>query len=280
MSLMRYKLLALDLDGTLLGRDKTVADQDREAIARLSSQGVTVTIVTGRLYSGARWVADTIDVRGPIACINGGQMIDTRGNRELIHRRIGGSSATRLRDILGRRDLIRFGMFGDRIIGDRRGEPFTGFIRLWSDAIDHIADLLTHAMWRDEHGLTASIAVGAPDDIAATTRDIEDELPEAHVTWFDLPSYPGHAALVVRPGGTDKGMAIEWLADHHGIAVDEIVAVGDWLNDVPMLKIAGRSFATRQAPEAVKQAASDRLTCDPDPGGSVAEAIARAFWDE
>ena len=49
----RYKLLALDLDGTLLCRAGTVADVDREAIARLSASGVAVTIATGRLYSGS-----------------------------------------------------------------------------------------------------------------------------------------------------------------------------------------------------------------------------------
>ena len=82
--------------------------------------------------------------------------------------------------------------------------------------------------------------------------------------------------MVVRAAGIDKGTAIEWIADHYGVTLRDIVAVGDWLNDVPMLRRAGRSFAMGQAPSEVRAAATDLLDADAWTGGGIAEAAERA----
>jgi hydroxymethylpyrimidine pyrophosphatase-like HAD family hydrolase len=82
--------------------------------------------------------------------------------------------------------------------------------------------------------------------------------------------------MVVRAARVDKGTAIDWLAGHYQIKPEEIVVVGDWLNDVPMFRRAGRSFAMAQAPEDVKSAATDVLVADAKSGGGIAEAAERA----
>jgi hydroxymethylpyrimidine pyrophosphatase-like HAD family hydrolase len=90
------------------------------------------------------------------------------------------------------------------------------------------------------------------------------------------PGYSGTWGLVVRASGVDKGTAIDWVARHHGVTAAEVVAVGDWLNDIPMLRRAGRSFAMAQAPNAVKAAATDILKANHTSGGGLAEAAIRA----
>ena len=95
-----YRLLAVDLDGTLYSRDGRIVERDRTAIARVAARGVNVAIVTGRLYSGSREAAQTIGIRGPIACVNGSQVVDTRDGRDLVHHRIDGALALQLREIL------------------------------------------------------------------------------------------------------------------------------------------------------------------------------------
>jgi hydroxymethylpyrimidine pyrophosphatase-like HAD family hydrolase len=82
--------------------------------------------------------------------------------------------------------------------------------------------------------------------------------------------------MVVRAARVDKGTAIDWLAAHYQITPEEIVVVGDWLNDVPMFRRAGRSFAMAQAPDDVKGAATDVLVADSKSGGGIAEAAERA----
>ncbi|MEO7735949.1 MAG: HAD hydrolase family protein, partial [Kofleriaceae bacterium] len=71
---MAYQLLALDLDGTLLRTDQRVDDADLAAIRELRAAGVTVTIVTGRLHSGATGAARACSIEGAIACIEGSHL--------------------------------------------------------------------------------------------------------------------------------------------------------------------------------------------------------------
>jgi hypothetical protein len=90
------------------------------------------------------------------------------------------------------------------------------------------------------------------------------------------PGYSGTWGLVVRAAGVDKGTAIDWIAAHHGVTAADVVAVGDWLNDVPMLRRAGHSFAMGQAPQAVKAAAKYVLKASAATGGGLAEAAKRS----
>ncbi len=82
--------------------------------------------------------------------------------------------------------------------------------------------------------------------------------------------------MVVRAAGVTKGTALEWIAEHYGVSPVETVAVGDWLNDIPMMQAAGRAFAMAQAPDNVKAAATDLLEADAWSGGGIAEAARRA----
>ena len=86
-----------------------------------------------------------------------------------------------------------------------------------------------------------------------------------------------HWGMVARASGGTKGTALEWVSSHYGVHVSETVCVGDWLNDLPMMSMAGRSFAMGQAPAEVKAAATDVLDRSIDTGGAIAEAIDRAF---
>jgi hydroxymethylpyrimidine pyrophosphatase-like HAD family hydrolase len=82
--------------------------------------------------------------------------------------------------------------------------------------------------------------------------------------------------LVVRPPASDKGTGIARLAELHGCTVDDVVAIGDWLNDVPMFRVAGRSFAVPGCPDVLAAVATDRLVAAGGQG-AVAEAIGRVW---
>jgi hydroxymethylpyrimidine pyrophosphatase-like HAD family hydrolase len=82
---------------------------------------------------------------------------------------------------------------------------------------------------------------------------------------------------MVRAAGATKGTALAELCRRAGCSLDEAVAVGDWVNDVPMFEVAGRSFAMGTAPDAVRAKATDVLTATALAGGGIAEAVRRAF---
>jgi Cof subfamily protein (haloacid dehalogenase superfamily) len=272
-----FKLLALDVDGTLLRRDGTVHPDDSDAIARVAAAGVTVTIATGRLYSGTRHVAQAVGVTGPVACVDGSHIVDLDGDRALFHAGIRGSDASLLRDVVRRHSPANFLFAEDTIVHDADGEPFISYVRTWSPKVDVVASVVDHAYWDHDDGLMAVVAVAPETAIREAVRELEARLPNA----VRVLSFPvlrlGLFAMLIRAAGPTKGTAVEWIARHHGHTLADVVVVGDWLNDLPMFEVAGRSFAMGQAPPAVKERATDRLEADCFGGGGVAEAIRRAF---
>lgn len=273
---MQYKLLAVDVDGTLLRRDGTIDPRDIAALDRLRATGVPVTIITGRLYSGTRPVAASIGLTGPIACVDGSHIVDVADDRALYASPIRGADALALRDVLARHQIARFLFAEDTIIHDAEGEPFAGYVRTWSPRVDVVDRVTDHPSWERDHGVMAVVAVGAEADILAAAGELTVLEASARVITFPV-ARAGRHAMVVRAAGPTKGTAVAWLAAHHGCTTEEVVAVGDWINDVPMFQVAGRSFAMGQAPDHVKAVATDELTASCFEGGGIAEAIQRAF---
>ena len=276
---MSYRLLAIDLDGTLLQRDGSIHPRDLAAIARVRKAGVVVTLCTGRLYSGSRHVALQLGLEGPLGCVDGSQVMmhAPSGGTALHLTAIQGDHALQLRELLARREAARFFVAGDRIVHDAAGALFSPYVATWTGELEETADLHAHPLWQDAAGLLAAIVVGAMVDIDAAAAEIRSELgSHAHLLSFPLTRFEGLGGMVVRAPGRSKGTALQAIGAHLGIEVKDMVAVGDWFNDKPMFEVAGRSFAMKSAPEEVSALATDQVECELKEGG-VAEVIERAF---
>lgn len=276
---MSYRLLALDLDGTLLQRDGSVHPKDLAAVARIRAAGVAVTLCTGRLYSGSRHVAQWLGLEGPVGCVDGSQVMlhAELHSRPLELAALHGPHALHLRELLSRREAARFYVAGDRIVHDAAGAPFTPYVATWTGVLEETEDLHRHPLWEDAAGVMAAIVVGNLRDIEATAAEIRAELgSHAHLLSFPLTRLEGLGGMVVRAPGRSKGTALRSIGAHYGIGVEEMVAVGDWYNDQPMFEVAGRSFAMKTAPEELRALATDEVRCGLSEGG-VAEVIERVF---
>jgi len=277
-----YKLLAIDLDGTLLDHAGDAKDEDVHAIKKLKARGIKVTILTGRLFSGTRPSAELLGIDGPVGCADGSHVVNVKGQKTLLHHGIRGRAADRLRESLDRNDLVAFLFAEDAIVHDERGADYLPYVRTWSTDLRYAHRVTEHALWDSKDGMTAVVALGREASIGRTVADIQrDETEAMQVAMFpfrrDADKSREHWGMVARAAGGTKGTALEWMAAHYGISVEETVCVGDWLNDLPMLQAAGRSFAMGQSPDEVKKAATDVLERDITQGGGIAEAIDRAF---
>lgn len=273
-----YKLLAIDLDGTLLDHRGEPRDVDVAAIKKLIARGVVVTIVTGRLYSGTKPSADLLGITGPVGCADGSHIVRVQNTRTLLHHGIRGRAADRLRASLERNDLVAFLFAEDAIVHDERGADYLPYVRTWSTDLRYAHRVTEHALWDSEDGMTAVVALGREANVGRTVADIQRDTTESmQVAMFPFRRDGEHWGMVARAAGGTKGTALEWIASHHGFRVEQTVAVGDWLNDVAMLSAAGRSFAMGQAPDEVKSNATDVLDATIETGGGIAEAIAKAF---
>jgi Cof subfamily protein (haloacid dehalogenase superfamily) len=276
---LSFRLLAVDLDGTLLDAAGAVHAADREAISQLAANGVPTTIITGRLYSGTRHIANEVGASGAVACVDGCHIVEAASGKELFHGGLGGNEAMRIREVLGQHDAAAFVFANDQILHDDQGLPYLPYVRTWS--ADHVwtERVTEHPHWSLARGITSLVCVGTQNAISALEQALKGALGEAvYAIAFPVRRFEARCTwgMVVRAAGHSKGTALTWLARHYGVSPEEVVAVGDWFNDVPMFEAAGRSFVMGQAPESVKEAATDRLQADASTGGGVAEAALRA----
>ncbi len=264
-----YRLLALDLDGTLLRSDQRVAADDVAAIREVRAAGVTVTIATGRLHSGALGAARACGIEGAIACAEGSHIVEV-GGKDLVHHAIPEASARVLRGAFVAHGLAAFVFDRDGIHHDHAGAPFARYISTWSPNLRVVEE---SQAWETEP--LVAVAVGEPEAIAAAFAAVRDQ-PVFAVS-FAVSMCPGKHAVLARAAGPTKGTALAELCAIAGCSLAEAVVIGDWVNDVPMFEVAGRSFVMGSAPEAVRAKASDVLARSAGTGGGIAEAIRRAW---
>jgi Cof subfamily protein (haloacid dehalogenase superfamily) len=273
-----YKLCAVDLDGTLLDPDGEAHEQDVAALRALLARGVHVTIVTGRLYSGTRPTAEVLGLRGPVACVDGSHIVSAETHKTLHCHTFSGKQALALRDAVARSKAATFLFAQDQVVYDSDGAPYLGYVSTWSTSLVEAKQTVSHPFWSARDGVTAVVAVGDHEQIAEAIDAISKSLGDAaQVAMFPARNIHDKWGLIVRTSGGDKGTALRYVAEHYGVSMDEVVAVGDWMNDVPMLEVAGRSFAMGHAPAAVKSVASDELEHTSISGGGVARAVELAF---
>ena len=273
------RLLATDLDGTLLDSSGTIHEADRRAIAELVRRGVAVTIVTGRMYGGTRDVARSLGLAGAICCVDGSAIVGVQGDRDLISHPISHEIGGPLRSAVAASGTAAFVLGRDEILHDTRGAPFVSYLKAWSPHIRRVSDLSESPHWTVESSLVGCIAVGTReqiDGLAGAIVGLAGDRVESATFPIRRDEFRGHWAIVTRATGATKGSGLQWIAAHHGVDMGEVVAVGDWLNDVSMFRVAGRSFAMAHAPEEVKAVATDQLRADVTTGGGIAEAAERA----
>ena len=260
-----YKLLALDLDGTLLRADHTVEPRDIAAIAELQRAGVTVTILTGRLHSGALGAARACAIEGAIGCVEGSHLVDVGSGQTHAHHAIAADEAARLREAFAAAGLATFVFDKDGIHHEHAGAPFARYVSTWSPNLRIVEEARA---WDTEP--LGAVAIGDREAVEAALAAVRSE--RTFSVSFGVGMCPGKHAVLVRTAGPTKGTALAELCARAGCTVREAVVVGDWVNDVPMFEVAGRSFAMPSAPEHVRVHATDRLE-----SGGIAEAIRRAW---
>jgi hydroxymethylpyrimidine pyrophosphatase-like HAD family hydrolase len=278
--LSRPRLIAVDLDGTLLDVHGRPHPHDLRALRAALSNGVCVSIITGRLYSGTRAVAELIGLRGAVGCADGSHIVDAGAHVTLLHLGVRGAEAGLLRDALARAGLTTFVFAEDAIGHDPAGAPFIDYVTTWSRDLRPASDVFEHALWDSVDGVTAAIAVGPLDRIEGAVAEIASNLSSAAVVArFPIrrAAHAGLWAVIVRATGGTKGTALRWIAERERVRLEETVCVGDWINDVAMFELAGRSFAMGQAPDEVKAKATDVLSETVGNGGGVARVVKQAF---
>ncbi len=230
------------------------------------------------MYSGTRALAAELGVLEPLGCIDGSHIVDAASGRELATAPLSAPGVHALLGALEEHGPAAFVFSSDRVYFDDEGAHYLPYVTTWSDQTEQLGSVLDRDHWDTERPIAALVALGHQRQVEGVHAFIAAQQDSTlQSVYFPLrrETFDGVWGLIVRAAGVDKGTAIEWLAAHYGVTPDQVVAMGDWFNDIPMLERAGRSFAMAQAPDEVKASAKEVLQADIWSGGGVREAAER-----
>ncbi len=259
------RLIALDLDGTVIGPDLVVRDRVRESIIRAQAQGIAVTIVTGRMFAAARPYARTLHLDGPVVCYQGAGIFDA-ATGALIAQTPVAQDVTREVLIKAKADKMHAQCYAD-------DELFVDEINRYSEKykqLSRVEPVVVPSLY-ERFANRPTLKIVMVDEAAratAYTQTLKTLLgSRAYVTR----SHPDFVEVL--DPNVDKGRALAFVAAHYGIPVDATLAVGDSWNDLPLLQAAGMGVAMGSGPPELL-ARADAVVADVEHDG-VAEAIER-----
>ena len=247
----RYRLAAVDLDGTLLGSDKTVSAGNRAAIAAARAAGLDVIVATGRSLHEAANFAREAGCGSDMIC-EGGTMVADAYTHAVLH--IWTMQAKDAAALI--RTARSFGLTamcyvdGDTwLTPDAEGVIFKGANRYRADLSHYRIHPALEADLEARGGtVTKLLACGDPQAVQAARAALPD-LPGVRVTSSGTDNFEAHAA------GAGKGTALKWLCRHRGIPLAQTIAMGDAENDLDLLKAAGAAVAMGDGAACVREIA-------------------------
>jgi len=253
---VRPRLVATDLDGTLVRSDGTVSPRTTAAIARVEAAGVPFVMVTGRPPRWMGGIAEATGHRGLAVCANGALVYDLHAARVVRTDLLSGEAALGVVDAL-RRELPGIAFAVERHEADFAHEP--SYRPRWDSG-----DKLTQApveqlLAGDVIKLLARHEELTADELLASARGaVGDAATLTHSSADGL--------LEISAAGVSKASGLASLAADFGVEAADVIAFGDMPNDLPMLAWAGRAVAVANAhPEVL--AAADEVTASNDDDG-------------
>lgn len=266
------KLIALDLDGTLLNSDKKLSEENREALARAAENGVEIVPATGRFYRGMPQIIRGLPYVRYVISVNGAQVYDVAENKTVCGSEIPWERAASVMERLDKIDVI-YDCYQDgwgwmtKALYDK-AEEYAANIH----SLEMIKNLRTPVpelkAYLKERALgVQKIQIFFKDMTlrAEMLKTLPEEFPDLVVTTSIVNN------IEINSREATKGIALKKLAEYLDIPLAQTMAFGDDTNDISMLEAAGIGVAMGNAYEEVKKAA-DYVTQDCDKNG-VASAI-------
>ncbi|NQT31428.1 MAG: HAD family phosphatase [Deltaproteobacteria bacterium] len=265
---MKYKLLVVDIDGTLLGKERTVSDDNKEALAEARRLGVGVALSTGRAVLACRSILDQLALDGHHIFFDGA-LISGRG--EEIYAEPLDRGVVREAIEFARSLNINFELYSATHYFVERETWSTDAHRKFFGLEPTIVDFTE--LWERERIIKGGLASVNPEQMAKAREFYKQFESSLHFSWARSPAFPDVEFANVVAREVSKGRALEALVLHLGISLSEVMAVGDGTNDITLLSRAGLAVAMDNAPDEVK-AVADHITLDVDQNG-LAAAIER-----
>ncbi|MCX6013259.1 MAG: Cof-type HAD-IIB family hydrolase [Chloroflexi bacterium] len=261
-----YKLIAIDIDGTLIGKTLTISPRTKNVIGEIMASGIHVTLATGRMFQSALPYARELDINIPIICYQGA-LIGHPVTREILwHKPVPLNLARQAIEIIRKEKLHLNAYLDDELFVEHitdEARYYAGISRVELHVVSNLASFLD----RDP---TKLVVIGTEPEVDAINQKLIDIFGN---NLYIIKSYPKFCEIA-HPD-CSKAKALAKLAVKMNIDQSEIVAIGDNPNDLDMIEWAGLGVAMGNSSSDVI-AAADMVTGHLEEDG-VAQVIEKLF---
>ncbi len=265
-----YKLLVVDIDGTLVNGSGNISSEDEKALAEARASGIRVSLSTGRGVQASLNIINRLSLDGYHIFCDGALASNPTHGEEVYAQPI---SKAMVREMVefARSHRIDLELFSaTRYLVER--ETWSTYVhREFFGVEPALVDFA--GIWERERVIKGGLVTTGPEEAARARAFHEHFAERLHFSYAKTPAYPEADFINILSPGVSKGKALEALAIHAGIPLDRVVAVGDGTNDISLLATAGLAIAMGNAAEEVR-AVARYVTLDVDHSG-VAAAISR-----
>lgn len=260
----KFKMVCLDIDGTLLNSNHEITREVKETInIAANEKNIPVILVSARMPKGITFLKRELKIEQPIICYSGALILDKDSNilgKEFI-------SAYNLEEVykLAKNYKIHMSLYKD-------DEWYIEEMDYWAKQESEITNIIPEITDFNELIELWKAESTGPNKILCMARHEEIIILKENIKANDLNIYPSKPTyLEIMPGKASKTSAINCLQKKFNVDKSEIISMGDNYNDIDMIEYAGLGIAMGNAPEDVKKHA-DYVTLTNDENG-VAEAL-------
>lgn len=241
-----YKVIATDLDGTLLNSDHQVDPFTVATLGALEARGLPIVIATGRHYCDVAGIRNVLGIRPYLITANGAR-VHSPDDTQIHASNLTAPMVERLvsADIAGAHGRVIVSIYTDDAwLIDRDARELLAYHQD-SGFQYRVAELRDHA----GAGIAKALYIGDPADLAHVAQNLAREFGDALYVTYSLPD-----CLEVMVAGVSKGRALRVVLDRLGLEASGCVAFGDNMNDIDLLETAGYPFMMNNAnPDLIKR---------------------------
>ena len=257
------KLVALDMDGTLLNSRHEISSENRELIKTCIEKGVKFVLISGREIESIKHYSRILDLDTYLTGYNGSLITNNDGDKAVFSNTLNPRLVKTVIEEAYKANKFIIAFLQDSIlVSDNSSKWYKNFLEFTIANPIVVDDLL---LYLDENNKWDEInKICLSDDhkkLIDFKEAIEPKLKEEFTLLFSLPFF-----LEVFNNNVSKGLALEKLAHYYGVNREEILAIGDGENDISMIKFAGLGVAMGNSSQLVRNSA-DFITLTNDENG-------------
>jgi Cof subfamily protein (haloacid dehalogenase superfamily) len=243
----KFKLIAIDIDGTLLNDRHEVSLRNRKAIRKAMDHGIHVSLVTGRVYRSALFYADQLELRDPLIVCNGALVKDRQG---VVWRsdRLDLSLTGKLLEFAEFHGVYAKVYVGDLLLVKEDNEEARNFVKTHRINYEVIGKLSLNVTAQPD----LIVFKGQSEALPKLAQQIRAEFGAAVSMTQSFPT-----SLEIMAARVSKREALQWLANRLAVPRETVLAIGNSLNDLEMLEWAGQGIAMANSDSLLKASRPD-----------------------